>query len=376
MRTLAQSADAAKIQHQVSAPGGYVPPPQYFCHGQGNTEETADPWVVDFEWSYRREMRKHVERWKRRAKERPQVALYAAHRARAIALDPFDRMATCGRRSVTIACGCEHRWVRVPVGCGLRWLCPTCQERFYKRYRKRLKRSMKAAHLAARHDWTEAGRIAGKRRDWVLVTLTVRHSGNVATDRERIVRAWKRTRQWLWRRMGRFAYALVWEFTPGTDGKGHVHAHVAALWPKFPWADLAAEWRCATDGESTRINVKRATRGPAGAAAYLAKYASKGVEVRESPPVLAARALSAFYGKRYVTASHGFWKAKRTTCTTCLEPFWCAAGPASLAQIAPDAVWRSRAALAGVEWRRGPPQKALSTGGDWARRSPRTNPQT
>lgn len=397
METLPQPTDshleAVSFPLAAPLPRSYVPLPQNFCHERENAglfdapptgaltwnpaeadragRSTArarsapdSPWVADFDWAYRRAMARHLRTWSTRPGE------YAAARARAIAFDPWERMATCETRERVVTCGCERRWVRIKVGCGQRWLCPKCQKSFYSRYGKKLKRAMKARQRLARATYISRGKRKGERRDWTLVTLTVRHSGSIARDRETLVRGWKRLRQWLWSRIGKFDFALVWEFTKGRDERGHLHAHVAALWPWFDWADLAVAWKRATGGESTRINCQRATKGAGGAAAYLAKYVSKGLEVTDAPAVLAAEAVATMYGKRHVTASHKFWKPARKTCTTCLQPWQLVVTPRGLAQTAPWACWRANGWRIGVESRRGPPQKEFATGGGWARRSP------
>jgi len=298
------------------------------------------------------EMRPHRERWQRRATLRRRSgdepgAKYARDRARAIALDPHERVEQCGTRKLWVRCGC--RFVAVPVGCGQRWLCPTCSDRFYKRQFRKLRRATRRHERAAYQVWRDRGRPRKAHKRWVLLTLTVRHSGDLSADRARLIGAWKRLRQWCWARIGQFPFALVWEVTPGRDGKGHLHAHVAALWPFIDYDEVREEWLRATEGWSTRINIQSAKKGPGGAASYLAKYASKGVELDGMHDHLAAHAIATNYGKRLVTTSHRFWFPLDPACKSCHERFGVAQLPQSLAAVAPFTVWDATARLHGVD---------------------------
>jgi len=369
-------ADAGQAA-QPRVPGGedscYVPHTRNFCHGRDIIRETrfflTEPpefsraprisrprrqeiLPLDFLTAYHQAMGDHRRRWRARARSARRrhdwkAAKYAADRARAIALDPFERKDQCGVRKMWVKCGC--RYVAVPIGCGQRWLCPTCAQSYYKRQFRRLKKATRGHERAAYQAWLARGRPKRGQKRWVLLTLTVRHSGDLAADRARVVAGWKRLRQWLWARMGKFPFALAWEVTPGEDGKGHLHAHVAALWPWTDYSAVAAEWKRATDGWSTRINIAGARKGPGGAAHYLAKYASKGVELDGFNDVLAAHAIGANYGKRLCTTSHRFWVRIDPACKSCHERFAVAKLPTSLAAVAPFTVWDANARLHGVE---------------------------
>lgn len=257
---------------------------------------------------------------------------------------------------VVVACKCGPR--EVPVACKQRWLCPECRQRTYRRMRAKLNRAVRAVVRASRAAWHAHGRPAGRRRDPVLVTMTVRHSGNLARDRERITRGWEAVRKWVHRRIGlehaderrSFDYALVWEVTPGADGLGHVHAHAVVMWPWVDWDGVRATWlrataceacgglgrrphraRCAlcagTGSHSSGIDLRapraksRAGEGQV-AANYLAKYTSKGVQLGDFTPALAANVLDSLYGHRLCTTSRGFWQpAPPCVCRRCASPW-------------------------------------------------------
>lgn len=325
-------------------------PCQNICHDREGHERER------FRTAYHKAMKPHLKRWDvavERARFLGRRNRYAEARRRTIAMDPADRLDSCEGRSVVFRCACRH--VRAKVGCGLRWLCPRCQKRFYAHYRRKLKLSMKTAQR-------------GTRARWTLVTLTVQHSGSLALDRERIADGWRRFRQWTWRRIGKFPYALVWEFTAGAANDGHLHAHVAALWPYVPWSDMHAEWERATHGHGRHIHFEQCRKGPGGAASYLSKYASKGVQVDVRKPELSTELLAAIYNRKVVCASHGFWRKPDTRCKTCRQHFELEHTCAPLAEIAAGAVLRSHLRVVGVDSERGPPPQT-EIGAFRARRS-------
>ena len=152
-----------------------------------------------------------------------------------------------------------------------------------------------------------------------LLTLTVRHSGDLDRDRRALVDGWrgfyKRAHAWL----GRYAYAAVWEVTPGRDGLGHVHLHVAVIWPRFvPYGKVRTLWLRACP-ESERISIVGGSGGVEKAANYLAKYLSKGVELGGFNDELQASILATFYNAHLVLTSRKFWGPK--TCDCCGQPW-------------------------------------------------------
>lgn len=259
------------------------------------------------------------------------------------------RLATCGPAmvaagkelrevpSMRVSCSCGQR--DVPIACRQRWLCPTCQRRVYARMRARLTRAFKRRVLASEAAWQAHRQPVGRKRTPVLVTMTVRHSGDLLADRKSITDGWTKLRKWVHRRItdtwpdaaGKFDYAMVWEVTTGADGLGHVHAHAVVLWPFIDWTDVRTEWLRATKGRSSTIDL-RVTDGKSGAQSardasnYLAKYTSKGVNVGDFTPELAANVMDSLWQRRVCSTSRGFWKRAGVVegtcaCPKCKKPF-------------------------------------------------------
>lgn len=259
----------------------------------------------------------------------PVRGAWYSRRAQALARPIRERVEGCGQGTpLVVACGCGR--TKVPTACGQRQACRRCMGRTFRRLRARLAKAMRARVEANGRAYRARGGVParGGRRLPVMLTLTVRHSGELLVDRSIIQRGWQRLRGWLHRRVRKFDYALTWETTPGTDGLGHVHAHVVALLPFVPFAELRDEWVRATGGASTGIhcaapkdkdgNRLRGDRAAARAAEYLAKYASKGVDLEQFTPELAANVLDAAWGRRVCSTSHGFWLPKpRCECKAC-----------------------------------------------------------
>lgn len=347
MSTLAQPSDTPQAQRVEAAkrqwPTATAPG---FLDLDGSSVTDAESlgkveWWLDFRHFYHREMKPHLDRWEARAGH----SHYANARARSIAIEPHDRLSTCGKRFRTVRCACKV--LKLPVGCDFK-LCSDCQRRKLRRVRRRLIRATKM-HSSAR----------GPRWRWLLLTLTVRHSGDLHVDRERIVRGWRRLRQWLHRRFGKFPFALAWECTNGADGLGNIHAHVAAQWPWIDWNEVREAWLRAMEGHSSQIDIVAARKGGGGAAAYLAKYATKGVSPYALHPQIAAKFLAASYGKRTVYASHGFWRPLLPECRCCGSPWESAEIPAPLVVASVMAVFTSTCRRRGVPLAVGPPQSRL-----------------
>lgn len=121
---------------------------------------------------------------------------------------------------------------------------------------------------------------SGRRRGWeprpVLITLTVRDSGDLRADRNAISQGWRRLRAWLQKRVGSRPFMLVWEVTDGAEGRGHVHAHVVAVWPWVDVHELASEWEAATDGRAEPQGVDMQPIPLEQGVGYAASYATKG----------------------------------------------------------------------------------------------------
>lgn len=164
-------------------------------------------------------------------------------------------------------------------------------------------------------------------------------------------------------------YALVWECTPGRDGKGHMHAHLAVVAKWVPYKELHAAWRAAMPG-AMMLDVQspgRNRNAPGAAANYLAKYVTKGVNPAEMTGQKAGELLVASYGHRRVTTSRAFWQEREPTCKVCNRKCYLHAAPVGLREHAPGAVLRAAAVRLvkhpGVVMSRGDPQKGLDLTG-------------
>jgi hypothetical protein len=145
-----------------------------------------------------------------------------------------------------------------------------------------------------------------------MLTLTMAHSGDVVADRRLFSKAWHRWRAWYRTTFGKnLSYAWTVEYTPGTDGKGHVHMHVVTMLPWVNLDDFRASWARATGGQGRRIHVATKTRGVKAAAKYLAKYATKGVFLLDVEHQ--ARWIRAQDGMRAMSTSRGFYVADPAT---------------------------------------------------------------
>lgn len=209
------------------------------------------------------------------------------------------------------ACGCTH-----PVyhRCGMVRVCRSCARRAWGRARSRMLPAL--ADAVRSGDWAPTWHCdddacscravpAVTREELRLLTLTVRHSGDLDADRQRLQRGWVRLRAWFAARgLRKPRMVRVVEVTPGRDDLGHVHAHVVALLPALCFHWLRREWASASEDEGAAfVDVQRPrTMSAEAAARYLATYATKGDDL---PPELRAAWLCASYGKRAWTASRG-----------------------------------------------------------------------
>lgn len=259
----------------------------------------------------------------------PTPGAWHVRRSQALARPLRERVESCGQGApLVIECRCGR--TKVATSCGMHWLCPSCRPKRYRRLRARLAKSVRARAEANARAWHLRGRPKGQRREPYMVTLTVRHTGDLLADRRTIQRGWECLRKWFHKRIGAFDYALTWEVTPGEDGLGHVHAHAVALLPFFPYKKATAEWLRATGSPGANFAApktkdgKRLTgsRAAARAAEYIAKYASKGVAIDGDgfTPELAANVLDSAWGRRLCSTSHGFWLPKPPCeCRVCKE---------------------------------------------------------
>lgn len=226
---------------------------------------------------------------------------------------PFaERLKICGRLGLQLTCqGCGVSHV-VALGCRARAVCKDCSAAAWKRARRRIREGFEARHAEALARWRDAGAPAGREPRTALITLTLAHSGDVPADRALLSDAWNRWRTWYVKRWGQLDYAWTVEITPGTDGLGHVHLHVATFLPRRDYRELRAAWERATEGQGQRIHVaQRKVRAdgkrcrPADAARYLAKYQTKGVG--DLPDDLAASWVRAQHARRSLSTSRAFY---------------------------------------------------------------------
>lgn len=251
--------------------------------------------------------------WSRRAREATTESrfTYAANRSAALRRRLRSRISQCSTVHYTLRCA-GGRLATMPRPCRQWWVCRRCRLRRSHQLRQRIIHGLGLA-------W-ERSTAGGMRRALRLSTLTVRHRGTFAEMVDRLARAWrtfyKRTREWL----GAFPYVGVWEVTPGRDGLGHPHLHVAWIGPRFvPYGKLLGLWRRAIGDVGARINHVASNGTVARCANYLGKYLSKGVELSGFNDELRADTLATFYNRHLVLTSHKFWGPR--LCDCCQSPW-------------------------------------------------------
>lgn len=365
--TLPHDADASdrgsapKIRSRVQSQGTTATPAGGNGKSGGSNPEGSsqwDPtWAADLEYVWRVRVAPQIEHWRDRARAAKRSGnrtseQYARDRARALALPRADVVDACRGRWRTIGCGCGRR--EIPVGCDQPQLCAWCSKRHWWKWRRRIRRGLEAALAAARAQWAQ-NRV-GMRPGIYLVTLTTPHSGDLGRDREQLGAAWRKLSKVAQRERWWSTYAAVYECTPGTDGGGHLHLHVAAISSWIPYDELHAAWRDALDVDVAILDVRApGQRGAEGAANYLAKYVTKGVQLAGLSGAKAAELLVAQRNRRKVTTSRHFWDDD-PCCRDCGRRWYLAAAPPGLLRHRPAAVLRSLAEQHGVWLARGSPQ--------------------
>jgi len=291
-------------------------------------------WEVDRAGSDLRARRADALELRAREREREQGRGRGQwHRARAAGMRRgWTRdVASCGTR-VVAGCGCPGTVVR--ARCGVGWACDDCARRRYARARERAERAARAIEAAAMHAWRASWRGRGRpapgtRPSLRMVTLTMRHSGDVAADVRRIARAWHRWCAWLRATIGNAPpYLRVREVTPGAKRDGHVHYHVIVALPWVSWARARAAWARALAQEDAQVDFGRAS-SVRSAAAYVAKYVAKGSLHDGWDPALAARVVDATYGTRTWTVARAVSIALRGA----RETYHCPACGAACAHV-------------------------------------------
>ena len=171
---------------------------------------------------------------------------------RADRLDDLHRpeaAARLRRRSARLGVGLADRWqdaqlnkleigntetgeVRLVCTCRL-LVCPTCEAARAARL------SRWSAEVVPLHDEVERAR----GREPVMLTLTVRDSGDASADVALLRRAWPRFYLYLRRTLGVRYYFNAEEITTGRAGQGHVHWHVVTwLEPWVDYSELHRQW--------------------------------------------------------------------------------------------------------------------------------------
>lgn len=247
---------------------------------------------------------------------------YAVARVSRLSADIAPRLDGCGSEFLPIACRCGL--VGATQQCRQWWLCGECRAKRSPLLGQDIRRGLDAALRDAVDEWArEGGR--GTKPAIVLLTLTQEHSGDLVADQGALAAGWRK----LYKRMhddhGRFDYVGVWEVTPGRDGLGHVHMHVAAVWRYRDWSRVREQWLRACPS-SQYLDIKRKRRdGKASSAGsvskYLGKYLSKGVESDKFTPYLRAEVSAAFYNQRSVITSAHFWRRLPKCCSKCQERY-------------------------------------------------------
>ena len=283
---------------------------------------------------------------------------WAEHRAQAMALPRAEVIAACGKRWRQVRCGCGVQEVK--VGCDQVQLCDVCRKRHWRRWRRRITRAMDAHVRAARAQWAHR-----RRRGFVpgvyLITLTVPHSGSIIQDRETLAKGWRKLTKTATAEDWWGAYALAYEVTPGEDGKGHVHAHIAAVSSWVPYDRLRAEWYRVSGAEILDVSPPRSGKVQ-NAADYLSKYVTKGVDPSVFTGQKAGELIVAMRGKRKVTTSVGFWtptKQREIVCNACGKPHQSLGAPLALRRVAPGPVLQAMAERIGFFIPRGAIQSEL-----------------
>lgn len=309
-------------------------------------------------------------------------ARWADDRARALALDREDVVGACGKRQMRVACGCSD--ITLPVGCDQPQICVDCRKRHSRLWQRRITAGMDVALRRARKAWFANPYRRGMRPGVYMITLTAPHSGDLVVDRERMGKAVRKLLKHATAEGWFSAYALTWEATAGAAGDGHLHCHLACVSSWIPYSSMQADpmalaharadddgmahprrarkrlrpglhevWERVMKGSHV-VNVsapKRGEDGARGAAQYLAKYVTKGVDPVEFTGCKAGELLAAFRGKRKVTTSAHFWPERDATCECCREAWRMVESPQSLRDLMPGAVLTATSVL----YRRGVP---------------------
>lgn len=270
-------------------------------------------------------MEVHRDRWAARIAD-PSLSAsqhaYATKRYARLSGHYRDRERSCARVGVEVKCECPGKRSVRWYTCRQHLTCVRCRVERSKKLTAKIRSA-----LADRWERAPANQLL------VMMTIALRHTGDVSADRRELALAWERFRKAVHKRFGKFSFVGTYEVTPGGDSLGHVHAHVVCMWPRGApgsgehgdWSLLRTLWvesaGLGPDGveRSTRCSFV-ASGSPKHAAGYVAKYVAKGVTTSGFDSVLAAKVVSATYNKRWVFTSWRFWLPFAPVCRCCGWP--------------------------------------------------------
>jgi hypothetical protein len=320
--------------------------------GQARTREGhTSTDMVAHDRVYVEAMAGHRSRWQERAARSDLTEaqrVYAGHRADVLTRGLRGRVRGCATRGVEVKCPCGKRMA--PWRCQKALVCWQCAA--HRRWE--VVDRIKCAILR------QQAMVAGGRT--ILLTLTAAHAvrrlgGRVLTRaqeledlRVRLADGWRAFSRAIGKRFGYTPYVGVWEVTPGTSSRGHLHLHVVVQWDYRSWAEVCRIWReCCPS--STRISIVQSWDDRKSAASRAAEYLSKYVgktrgradgrpKAGRWTPELHAQVHAATYQLRWLFAARGHLPPAEGICPGCGQhPEPCDAGRAWQATPCPPVVW-------------------------------------
>lgn len=277
-------------------------------------------------------------------------------RERAEGVPDSVRVAECGKHTVRLYDKESGEIIEQIQGCN-HPLCPSCAKRRAGKLSRKLSQSIAQLENELRQQELIEKR---RHRRPYMITLTVRHSGSVAKDVERLQYAWTRFRA-SWRAsLGEsFAFARFLEVSSAKSSGGHAHWHALVYWPVADWSRLQRWWRKAVMRADKKLGVEWQTdklKRNAGnlqvalaqnaAAAYCTKarkYASKSaIDVSGMELDAVAAMVAKLKTARRVSASVKFWVPKA------FFTVWTVLDRTDLSAMRPRAGWWRPAAQPGA----------------------------
>lgn len=320
------------------------------------------------ELRYREQMKRHRDRWAAVVAERTGATMpegcslscpsscprckpfrqlrYAQGRMLSTAKRMTPRLEACCKDEVAVACACGMRGVK--VRCRQRWVCKACQVAFSAKREPMVRDGLAQALGEAVASWGANGG-HGQKPAIYLLTVSHRHTGDIAADLDVLSRAWRTFAKAMHREWGAAPYVGTWELTPGrctecdgyADGKGgrrlctcerprpegHLHLHVATVWTFRDWQRVRSLWLRACPSSfgidirplevRDKQNASKVISAARSAARYIAKYITKGADGPGYTPLLRADVCAAFYNRHSFATSHRFWLPENKCCRKC-----------------------------------------------------------